>query len=216
MRGLFISFEGIEGSGKSTQIALVAEYLKEKKKNFVLTREPGGTSIGNEIRSILLKPEHKNMHPITELLLYEASRCQHIAEVIEPALFEGKIVLCDRYADATTAYQGAARKLKSETIENMHQAATDGLMPQLTFLFDFDAKMGLTRARIRNKQEANANEGRFEDEQLQFHEAVRSAYLQIAKNEPERVKIIDASGSPEKVFEQVKKILDTFFTSKKK
>lgn len=193
VKGIFITFEGIEGSGKTTQLKLVSEYLEKKGVDFVLTREPGGTPIGDKIRAILLDSGNSKMAPVAELLLYAAARNQHIAEVIGPALGKGRIVLCDRYADATEAYQGVARRIDPKIITAIHQIATDGLNPDLTLLFDCPARVGLNRARSRNERNKNAGSfDRFEREEMDFHERVREGYLSIAKAEPDRVRIIDA------------------------
>lgn len=212
MKGLFISFEGTEGSGKTTQIRLLDEHLRGRGFETFLTREPGGTEIGERIRSVLLSSKHEGMAPMTELLLYAASRHQHIVEKILPAIEAGKIVLCDRYADATTAYQGSARRIATSTIEEMHRLATEGLMPDLTLLLDCPANIGLARARDRN---ANDPDGRgmdrFEREKMDFHERVRKGYLSIAKREPKRFKVIDATldidNMHRQIVDEVEKIL---------
>lgn len=217
MKAAFITFEGIEGCGKTTQIGLVAEKLKNEGKEVIITREPGGTVIGDRIRAVLLNSAHEKMEPFTELLLYAASRYQHIAEVIRPALSFGKIVLCDRYADATTAYQGAARRIDPKIISEVHRIATDGLMPDLTILLDCPPAKGLGRANARiSRGEQNANEDRFEREAMDFHERVRAGYLAIAKTEPKRVKVIDASGSIDEIHKLVNAELEKFFKSHKK
>lgn len=194
MESFFISFEGIEGCGKSTQIGLLADHLRRAGRRVVLTREPGGTVIGERIRTVLLDAAHDNMSPLSELLLYAASRNQHVREVIRPALEEGMDVLCDRYADATTAYQGAARKIDGRLIEETHRIATEGLWPHLTLLLDLSPELGLLRARMRNAVDPHAaGQDRFEREELSFHERVRAGYLAIAKKEPKRVIVIDAA-----------------------
>jgi len=193
MKGLFITFEGIEGCGKSTQIRLLNEHLMKRGYRTVLTREPGGTAIGERIRDILLDVEHGNMSPKTELLLYAAARSQHIFERISKALGDGSIVLSDRYADATAAYQGAARRIDPEAVEAVHRIATDGLLPDITFLLDCPAETGLSRIKLRGKKCASSrNLDRMEREDIEFHERVRSGYLDIAKREPGRVKVIDS------------------------
>ncbi|MBT3182265.1 MAG: dTMP kinase [Deltaproteobacteria bacterium] len=201
---MFITFEGIEGCGKTTQIHLLNKHLCDSGHSTLLTREPGGTPIGERIRSILLDSKNDNMSPRTELLLYTAGRNQHIVEKIQPALDEGKIVLCDRYADATTAYQGAARKIDSSIIEEIHKVATGGLMPVFTFLLDCPAEVGLGRARARNETDSTAGTlDRFEQEKMDFHERVRQGYLNIAKREPERMIIIDATLNPDAMHEKI-------------
>lgn len=194
MKGFFITFEGTEGSGKTTQIRMLDEYLRNRGFATFLTREPGGTEIGERIRSVLLNSKHEGMAPMTELLLYAASRYQHIVEKILPAIEAGKIVLCDRYADATTAYQGSARRIVATTIDEIHRLSTEGLIPNLTFLLDCPAKTGLARARERNARDPEGRGmDRFEREELDFHERVRQGYLSIAKMELKRFKIIDAT-----------------------
>jgi len=212
MKGMFITFEGIEGCGKTTQIRLLDEHLKRKGFDTLLTREPGGTPIGEKIRSVLLNSAHTNMSPRTELLLYEASRNQHIFEKIAPAIGNGKIVLCDRYADATTAYQGTARRIQPEVVEEIHRVATGGLMPDITMLLDCPAEIGLSRARSRNEKDPNAaSMDRFEREEMDFHERVRNGYLNIARREPNRVRVIDATTDVETmhrhIVEEVEKLL---------
>lgn len=198
MKGLFITFEGIEGSGKTTQVRMLDEYLRGRGFQTVTTREPGGTEIGDQIRKILLSPDNTPMDPIAELMLYEAGRTQHILEVIAPALGVGKIVLCDRYFDATTAYQGAARMLPRDMIETLNRIAAGDAVPELTILVDLPVDEGLTRAHKRNRElNLTGNEDRFENEKLAFHERVRQGYLDIASAEPHRVKIVDGTKSIE-------------------
>ena len=206
MKGLFITFEGIEGCGKTTQIELFADHLRKEGKEVLLTREPGGTAIGDEIRKILLKPEHTKMSPKAELLLYAAARAQHVAEKIRPATQQGTIVLSDRYADASTAYQGGARKLSLDLLKSLHQLATDNLMPNITFLLDLPANVGLGRARSRN--EATGHEDRFENEELAFHEIVRAGYLNIARAEPKRVIVINASHGVDEIHSEIIRVFD--------
>lgn len=194
MAGVFIAFEGIEGCGKTTQIRLLCDYLKARGLDVVLTREPGGTAIGDKIRALLLDAQHAGMSPITELLLYEAARNQHIEEVIRPALAAGRIVLCDRYADATTAYQGAARRIDPKFVSEVHRIATGGLMPKLMILLDLSPEEGLKRAMERNScEEIAGRQDRFEREEMSFHRRVREGYLAIARAEPGRVVVVDAA-----------------------
>jgi dTMP kinase len=208
MRGTFITFEGIEGSGKSTQIALLAQYLLSKGLRNVLTREPGGTSIGDQIRKILLDPANRLLDPSAELLLYAASRAQHLREIILPALAEGLTVLCDRFSDATLAYQGYGRGIEIAMIRSLDRIVTAGMRPDLTVLFDIEAASGLARARGRNSTRGLDQEARFENEELAFHERVRQGYLQMASEEPDRMRVVDASGTPEAVQASVRKIVD--------
>ncbi len=212
MAGTFITLEGIEGCGKTTQIRKLDIFLKERNFEIILTREPGGTTIGDQIRRILLLTENKGMFPVAELLLYAAARNQHVEEVIKPALGKGQVILCDRYADATYAYQGAARKINLEFLDQLHQIAADDLKPKLTLLLDCPAELGLGRARKRNDLNQSKDvEDRFEQEDLDFHENVRQGYLDLANKEPERIKIINASQTEnlihQDIVEQVMKVL---------
>lgn len=203
----------MEGSGKTSQIGSVAGYLKKRGLPFRLTREPGGTVIGKSIRAILLNPEHGALDPVAELLMYVADRVQHVREVIAPALADGKIVLCDRYFDATLAYQGYARGIDMDVIIRIHQMVLDGLMPDLTFLFDLPIEIGLTRAWGQVKNGARTGgETRFEKEKLDFHRKVRSGYLELAKKEPKRIRIIDAARNEEEVLASILAILSDELT----
>jgi dTMP kinase len=208
MKGTFITFEGIEGSGKSTQIAMLANYLTARGVRHVLTREPGGTLIGDQVRKILLDPVNRTLDPAAELLLYAASRAQHLREIIIPALADGAIVLCDRFSDATLAYQGYGRGLDTGMINALDRIVTAGLRPDLTLLFDIEAAPGIARARGRNKSRGLETEARFENEELAFHERVRQGYLTLVMQEPERIRIVDASSSPEAVQAKVRQIVD--------
>lgn len=208
MKGLFITFEGTEGSGKSTQISLLADSLKAAGRRVTLTREPGGTPIGDQIRKVLLDPSNKALDPRAELLLYAASRAQHLAERIVPALDGGAVVLCDRFSDATLAYQGYGRGLDLGMIRSLDRIVTAGLRPRLTILLDIEAVVGLSRARGRNSSAGLAHEGRFEDEDIAFHERVRQGYLALAKEEPGRIRVVDAGRRPEEVQRDVRKIVD--------
>lgn len=204
MAGRFITFEGIEGCGKTTQIRILEDYLKMRGHPVVLTREPGGTAIGEKIRQVLLNAAFKEMQPLTELLLYAAARCQHVEEVIRPALAAGKIVLCDRYADATTAYQGEARGIPSQFLQTLHQLGTGNLQPDLTFLLDCPVEIGLKRIQERESEiPGQTNLDRFEKEQYDFHERVRQGYLQIARAEPHRIKVINALEDVHAVHEKI-------------
>jgi dTMP kinase len=199
MNGIFISFEGIEGTGKTIQSRLLCENLVKKGYEVILTEEPGGTRIGLKIRDVVLAVENKEMTPVTELLLYNASRAQHINEVILPALRRGVIVITDRFTDSTVAYQGYGRGITLEIIDSLEIIVIEGLKPDITFLLDLEVEAGLKRNRGINKTD------RLELEDVEFHKRVRDGYLQIAAKEPERIKLIDASGSIEKM---QKKIID--------
>ncbi len=187
---LFITFEGIEGCGKTTQINLLAAFLKKKECPFLLTREPGGTKIGEKIRQILLSSDHAGMEPMTEFFLYVADRIQHYRQVIAPALHAGKTVLCDRFADATTVYQGFGRGLDLAWIQEVHARALENIKPDLTFLLDLPVEVGLKRAWKRLEQDKTA-EDRFEKEALDFHQRIRDGYLTLARNEPGRIIVLD-------------------------
>jgi dTMP kinase len=208
MKGTFITFEGIEGSGKSTQIVMLANYLKSRGNSVVLTREPGGTPIGDQIRKILLDPANKALDPSAELLLYAASRAQHLSEVILPAFAAGTIVLCDRFSDATLAYQGYGRGLDREMIRGLERIVTAGMRPDLTVLLDIDAAAGLARARGRNNSRGLEGEARFENEEITFHERVRQGYLALARQEPGRIRVVDASPTPDAIQNNIRKIID--------
>jgi dTMP kinase len=210
---MFITFEGIEGSGKSLQILQSQAYLKKKGIECLVTREPGGTAFGIALRKVLLGMDGSRREPICELLLYLADRCQHLKEVIEPALQKGIVVLSDRYQDATRAYQGAARGIPDSDIEKL-----TGLLgirePDKTILLDLSVEEGLGRARMRNlNSPAAAAEGRFEAEDMHFHGRVREAYLELAKRFPERICLINAFGTPDEVFLRIRHLLDAWILS---
>jgi dTMP kinase len=190
MKGLFITFEGIEGSGKSTQIKLLTGELNRRGVPWLLTREPGGPPISEAVRKILLKPEFCEMLPETELLLYMASRAQHTGEWILPALKEGRMVLCDRYYDSTVAYQGAARDLDQAWISQLTLFSTYNTVPDLTFLLDLPVSEGFKRIGERSLD-------RLEREDVSFHERVRAQYLEIARQEPERYIVLDGTAPVE-------------------
>jgi dTMP kinase len=197
---MFITFEGIEGCGKTTQIRLLAEDMTRRGLDCIATREPGGTSIGEAIRGIFLHCTHDDMLPITELLLVTAARVQHVEQVIKPHLKAGKIVLCDRYVDATVAYQGFAAGLGYEMVMHSHSMFVEALMPEFTILLDCPVKLGLVRSRERNRATGKeVDEGRFEELDQSFHERVRQGYLDQADREPERFEIVRAEGTPEEI-----------------
>jgi dTMP kinase len=202
--GLFITFEGIEGCGKTTQLHMVGDYLAGCSIPFISTAEPGGTSLGRKIRELLLNKGPYTFCAEAELLLFCAARSQHVREVIAPALREGKIVLCDRFSDATVAYQGYGRGLSVKFIKTLTNFSTKNLKPDLTLLFDLDVKDGLSRAfdRIYQKQGLSP-EDRFEQEDVTFHDKVRAGYLRLARQEPRRFRMIDASRSISAVYQDV-------------
>lgn len=199
--GIFISFEGIEGTGKTTQARLLAERLIDKGYKVVLTQEPGGTVIGNRVREILLHVDHGEMSYMTELLLYNAARAQHLSEKILPALNEGKVVVTDRFTDSTVAYQSYGRGIDIQLIMSINNIATGGIKPHLTILFDLDVEVGLKRNKGANKID------RLELEDVEFHRKVREGYLQIADKQPDRIKIVDASLPLEIVAQKVWEIV---------
>ena len=205
---MFITFEGVEGSGKSLQIARAQDHLHRKGIVCLVTREPGGTDFGLALRSVLLGMNTYRMEPWSELLLYLADRVQHLKEVIEPALRGGAVVLSDRYQDATRAYQGAARGIPAAEIEKLNGIL--GIMePDRTILLDLDPEQGLSRARARNQASGSAAaEGRFEAEALEFHRKVREAYLDIAAKSLQRISVVPASGSPDDVAARIACLLD--------
>ena len=200
-KGIFISFEGIEGTGKTTQARLLSERLVEKGYEVILTQEPGGTVIGNRIREILLLPEHKEMSYMTELLLYNAARAQHLSEKIAPAINGGKVVITDRFTDSTVAYQGYGRGIDIQLIMSINNIATEGIKPHLTILFDLDVETGLKRNKGINKVD------RLELEDIEFHKKVREGYLHISEKDRERIRIVDASMPVEKISEKVWEIV---------
>jgi dTMP kinase len=190
---MFITFEGIEGCGKTTQVKLLAEELLRQGRQVTLTREPGGCAIADKIRAILLDADHAAMTPLTELLLYAAARNQHLNDTVRPALEAGVIVLCDRFTDATIAYQGYGRGLDLDLIGRLNVLATNGLAPGLTILMDCPVEVGLCRALSRINGMHGAKEERFERESLRFHESVRAGYLALAQGEPDRFAIVNAN-----------------------
>lgn len=205
--GKFITLEGGEGAGKSTCLPLIEKHIKKAGYKILVTREPGGTELSERIREILLAPVDIPIHEDTELLLMFAARAQHLHEKIMPALEEGKVVVCDRFTDATYAYQGGGRGVESDRIKMLEQWAQGDLRPHLTLLFDIPVADGLARAKQRSRPD------RFEQEQLQFFERVRQSYLRAANAEPNRFRIIDAARPLADVSSQLVDILDGFLTS---
>jgi dTMP kinase len=209
--GTFITFEGIDGSGKSTQLRLLANFLKQTHCDVLVTREPGGTPVGIRLRAALLDA-HEEVDPLTELLVFAADRAQHVRRVLRPAIAAGKIVFSDRYADATAAYQGAGRGFSPELISEIIALATEGLKPDLTLLFDLaiDESTSRTRRRSNGKQKGD----RLDAENTEFHARVRNAYLQLARAEPSRVKVIETNRPVEETHERVKEIVIPFLKSR--
>ncbi len=199
---MFITFEGPDGSGKTTQLDRLMPVLAGFGLDTVRTREPGGTDIGDQIRTVIMNMKNKSMHPRAEILLFCASRAQLVEELIRPSLAEGKLVLCDRYADSTMAYQGYGHGLDRDALTRLLAFATGGLRPDLTLLFDISAEAGLRR-RLTNHEEWN----RMDDYALQFHERVRNGYLAMAAAEPERWAVIDADRTPDEIHADVVSVL---------
>lgn len=207
MAGTFITFEGIDGSGKSTQLRLLANFLRLKGYEVVATREPGGTPVGIRLRAALLD-EQEQVDPLTELLVFAADRAQHVRRVLRPALETGQIVLSDRYADATIAYQGAGRGFAPQLISEIVELATEGLTPDRTLLFDLSVAESIGRMKRRAEGRRKADKGdRLDAEDQEFHARVRNAYLRMASDEPERFRIIDASASIEETHIRVKEVV---------
>ena len=201
---MFITFEGVEGSGKTTQIKRLTARLEAAGRTVVVTRQPGGCALGQTLRAILLSQKTAGLDDRAELFLYLADRAQHVAEVIRPALAAGAVVVCDRYADSTVAYQGHGRGLDVALLQQLNAVATAGLVPDLTLLLDLDPAVGLTRATSRNAAAGTAEaEGRFEAERLEFHQRVRAGYRALAAGEPTRFAVVDAAPAPDAVAEAV-------------
>ena len=211
-RGKFITFEGLDGCGKSTQSEKLATALRARGLPIVVTREPGGTATGEKIRQLLLDTRTSGLAPMAELTLMFASRVQHIEEIIKPALASGQIVLCDRFTDSSEAYQGGGRKLGSKPVLDLHRVLCGDLRPDLTILMDSDVAASVERARRRNQARSNpdtSNENRFEQESRAFFDRVHSAYLEIARREPERVFVVDARGTPDQTHAKILEIVRT-------
>jgi dTMP kinase len=202
-RGRLITFEGIDGCGKTTQFRLLAQWLRDRGEDVVETVEPGGTAIGRQIRKILLDPANAGIQPRTELLLYFASRAQNVDEVIRPALDGGHIVLCDRFTDSTLVYQGCGRGLDTDVVRDLDRIACRGLKPDVTFLIDIDLETSLMRARRRNERVGQA-ESRIDEESAAFHERVRQGYLALAKAEPDRIVVIDGAAGIAEVGQRIR------------
>jgi len=205
---LFITFEGIEGCGKTTQIGLLTSFLKSLHRPFLLTREPGGTGVGERIRQILLSSENVGIEPMAELYLYAAARVQHLHQVISPALREGKVVICDRFADATLAYQGYGRGVDLVWIEGIHARTMENVKPDLTFLLDLPVEEGLRRA-LKRMENHSVKEDRFEKEALDFHRRVREGYLSLARNEPRRIIVLDGMKEEQIIHQEIRSYLSS-------
>ncbi|MDA8140035.1 MAG: dTMP kinase [Desulfobacteraceae bacterium] len=213
---MFITLEGIEGSGKTTQLQKIVAFLEGRGYECVTSREPGGTAIGAQIRAVLLNPANKEMDAGTELLLYVADRVQHIRTFIEPHLAAGRVVLCDRFFDATLVYQGYARGLDRTLIAELHRLVCGNLKPDVTLLFDLEPRVGLSRAwQAINSGGRSRQETRFEQEKLAFHQKVRDGYLDLARLEPHRFRVIDASGDIQEITRTVEKTLGALLPAKR-
>jgi dTMP kinase len=210
---LLVTLEGVEGSGKTTQIRRLKRYLNRRGIPCVTTREPGGTRIGEKIRRILLDRSHRDIVPMNELFLYEAARAQHIKEVIQPLLRKKVVILCDRFSDASIAYQGHGRGISLRWVEQLNRIATGGIKPHLTFLLDCPSDMGLKRALRRNLRKEN-KEDRFEREEIQFHNRVRRGYLSLAQRESSRIKVIDTRHGEKMVFQEMRQHIDRLLRRK--
>ena len=205
---MFVTFEGIEGCGKTTQMERLADTLKRQGISLITTFEPGGTRIGKDIRRILLDNRNVDLSPLAELILYAADRAQHMEEVIKPALDQGKWVICDRFVDATLAYQGVARSQDMMLIQFLNEESTRGISPDMTFLLDCPVKMGLERAIKRNENLSQQGQDRFERETFDFHSKVKRGYLDLANEHKERFVIIDASLSEDEIEKEIFKRIE--------
>jgi dTMP kinase len=202
-KGTFITFEGPDGSGKSTQMRLLAERLRLRGREVVETQEPGGTGVGVQIRAILLSSDNRNLCPIAEMLLYFAARAQNFDERILPAWERGAVVLSDRFTDSTLAYQGEGRELGPEVVMQLHNIACHGLQPDLTICIDVETEVGLERVRARN----GSNRDRMDEETVEFHRRVRQMYLKLGQEHPDRIKLVDGNGLMEDVSNRVWRVV---------
>ncbi|SNR81238.1 thymidylate kinase [Humidesulfovibrio mexicanus] len=206
---MFITFEGIEGTGKSTQITLLKAHLETLGRSVLVTCEPGGSRIGRELRRVLLSLENSDLCARAELFLYLADRAQHVAQVVRPALQAGQVVLCDRFADSTVAYQAFGRGLDADLLHSLNELAVAGTWPDLTILLDIDPRTGLERAMARNAAEGKTvAEGRFEAESLAFHQRVREGYAAWAARFPQRIRLVEAKGTPEDIALHIRELVE--------
>lgn len=216
MKGIFFTLEGIDGCGKSTHAHLLKEHLESRGIDVILTHEPGGTPLGNEIKKLLLSKKYGKIAPVAELLLFAADRAQHVADLIRPSLEAGKCVISSRFADATWVYQGVARNLNKKLIQDLAAVATGGLKPDVTFLLDLDPEKGLKRTQHSHKEHSPRGEvDRIEAEGVEFQKKVRAGYLELAKAEPQRFHIISTEGTQEEVQEQIRQIADEILAGRK-
>ena len=212
--GLFITLEGIDGTGKSTQLRLLAQHLKKRGLAVCVTREPGGTKVGERIRKILLASTATQLAPLAELALFYAARAQHLQEVIRPALAQGKIVLSDRYNDASLAYQGYGRELGAETVRAFDRIICARTQPDMTIVLDLPPRLSLERAQGRESRR-KSKQGRFESQDLSFHKRVRDGYVAIARREPNRVKVVQADRAVGEVHAEIRKLVDVFLARRR-
>lgn len=216
MRGLFITFEGTEGCGKTTQLKMLSEYLAKNKIRHTVTKEPGGTKISDKIREIVMNPEFKMMTPIAELCLYTASRAQHIDELIIPTINRGETVICDRFSDSMVAYQCFGRNISRRVVDTFNRVAMHGFKPDLTFILEIPFEIGLERAKKTKKQFSSSGKGdRLEQEKLDFHMRVWRGYKKIIMRNPKRVKVVDGTRSREEVFKDIRLIVEKKFEEMK-
>ena len=213
-RGLFITLEGPDGSGKTTQTRLLTERLRQEGHQVVESVEPGGTPIGQQIRRILLDPANQELCPTAELLLMFAARAQNVDQLIQPALAEGKIVVSDRFTDSSVAYQGAGRGLGYDTVMTVDRIACRGLVPDLTLCIDIDTETGLARAHSRNRVEVAKRESRLDEQAIEFHRKARAAYHELAQREPQRFRLIDGNGRPDEIAAKVWDVVAAFLASR--
>lgn len=212
---MFITFEGIEGCGKTTQVNHLVSHLEQNNIPCLKTLEPGGTDIGQNIRNILLDSKNTHLAPLTELILYAADRAQHVSEVIKPALDEGRWVVCDRFFDATVAYQGFGRGMDMELIKSLNRKASAGVKPDITILMDCPEEVGIKRALERNKNQNLEDQGRFEKEKMEFHRRVREGYLDLAQKCRDRFRVVDAARSVEEVKKDINDIMASFIQAER-
>jgi dTMP kinase len=212
---VFITLEGPDGAGKTTQAGLLAARLREGGRDVLAIREPGGTAVGEHIRALLIDPHHSEIVPRAEMLLFAASRAQLIAEVVEPALARGRIVVCERYVDASLAYQGVGRGLGVDLVRSVNDAATGGLRPDLTLLLDLDPETGLRRARAAAGREGFDGGDRMERETAAFHAHVREGFLALARKEPQRIRVVDARRTVTDVQQEIAAAVDVLLSERR-
>ena len=212
-KGFLITIEGCEGCGKTTQSEMLKQYLESKGLTVILTREPGGSIVAEQVRNILLNPDFK-VAPYCELMLYEAARAQHLGDIIKPSLEKGYVVICDRFIDSTIAYQGYARGIDKEVIKKLNNIATSGLKPDLTIYLDINPNKGIKKAKMVNKGKLTGGD-RIERESLKFHNNVRKGFLELAKKYPNRIKKVKTNEVIEKTQKEINKEIDKFFKKKK-